>query len=242
MDLTAFPMEVLTFIVMLVSDGTELSKLSFIKRNTVKNATNKNLTLISPKTLCILSRVCKSFRTEFTSNIYWIPLMVRDFRKGIEYKRPHKNCRKIYMEKLILRDIEPNLRLYNMILIWNQKQLSIQTNNADIYLKEIQNAVVDPNFDNQLYKYEVKGLQRIVLLEPTTKTLKHIFWSILSFDYEDYLNSNIKSDLNCFINFYTLYNWRNACLSSINRSNKRIKKMQESINKYKNIVDGIKLI
>jgi len=239
MDLTAFPMEVLTFIVMLVSDGTELSKLSFIKRNTVKNATNKNLTLISPKTLCILSRVCKSFRTEFTSNIYWIPLMVRDFRKGIEYKRPHKNCRKIYMNKLILRDIEPNLRLYNMILIWNQKQLSIQTNNADIYLKEIQNAVVDPNFDNQLYKYEVKGLQRIVLLEPTTKTLKHSFGD---FDYEDYLNSNIKSDLNCFINFYILYNWRNACLSSINRSNKRIKEMQGNIEKHQRTVDGIKLM
>ena len=239
MDITAFPMEVLTFIVMLVSDETELSKLSFIKRNTVKNATNKNLTLISPKTLCILSCVCKSFRTEFTSNVYWIPLMVRDFRKGIEYKRPHKNCRKIYMNKLILRDIEPNLRLYNMILIWNQKQLSIQTNNANIYLKEIQNAVVNPNFDNQLYKYEVKGLQRIVLLEPTTKTLKHSFGD---FDYEDYLNSNIQSDLDYFVNFYTLYNWRNNCLNSIVYSNKRIKKMQENINKYKNIVDGIKLI
>ena len=239
MDLMAFPMEVLTLIVMLVSDETELSKLPFIKRNIVKNATNKNLTLISPKTLCILSRVCKSFRTEFTSNVYWIPLMVRDFRKGKEYKRPHKNCRKTYMEKLILRDIEPKLRLHNMILIWNQKQLSIQTNNADIYLKEIQNAVVDPNFDNQLYKYEVKGLQRIVLLEPTTKTLKHSFGD---FDYEDYLNSNIKSDLNCFINFYILYNWRNACLSSINRSNKRIKEMQGNIEKHQRTVDGIKLI
>jgi len=239
MDLTAFPMEVLTFIVMLVSDGTELSKLSFIKRNTVKNATNKNLTLISPKTLCILSRVCKSFRTEFTSNIYWIPLMVRDFRKGIEYKRPHKNCRKIYMNKLILRDIEPNLRLYNMILIWNQKQLSIQTNNADIYLKEIQNAVVDPNFDNQLYKYEVKGLQRIVLLEPTTKTLKHSFGD---FDYEDYLNSNIKSNRIYPINFYSMYCFRNECLSYINQSNKRIKEMQGNIEKHQRTVDGIKLM
>ena len=228
MDLMDFPMEVLTLIIMLVSDETELSKLSFIKRNTVKNATNKNLTLISPKTLCILSCVCKSFRTEFTSNIYWIPLMVRDFRKGIEYKRPHKNCRKIYMNKLILRDIEPNLRLYNMILIWNQKQLSIQTNNANIYLKEIQNAVVNPKFGNQLYKYRVEGLQRIGLREPTTKTLKHSFGD---FDYEDYLNSNIKSDLNCFINFYTLYNWRNACLSSINRSNKNIKVLQSFFQK-----------
>ena len=136
------------------------------------------------------------------------------------------------MEKLILPDIEPKLRLYNMILIWNQKQLSIQTNNADIYLKEIQDAVVNPNFDSLVYKYRVEGLQRIELLEPTTRTLKHDFGNL---DYKDYLNSNIKSDLNCFINFYTLYNWRNASLFEINRSNKRIKKMQESINKYKNI-------
>ena len=235
MDLMAFPMEVLTLIVMLVSDETELSKLPFIKRNIVKNATNKNLTLISPKTLCILSRVCKSFRTEFTSNVYWIPLMVRDFRKGKEYKRPHKNCRKTYMEKLILRDIEPNLRFYNMILIWNQKQLSIKTNNADICLKEIRNAVVNPNFDNQLYKYRVEGLQRIELLEPTTKLHSDL-------DYKDYLNSNIHSDLTCLIDFYTLCNWRNASLIAINLSNIRIKKMQGNIEKYQRIVDGIKLI
>ena len=235
MDLMAFTMEVLTLIVMLVSDETELSKLSFIKRNTVKNATNKNLTLISPKTLCILSRVCKSFRTEFTSNIYWIPLMVRDFRKGIKYKCPHKNCRKIYMNKLILRDIEPKLRLYNMILIWNKKQLNIKTNNANIYLKEIQNAVVNPNFDNQLYKYRVEGLQRIELLEPTTKLHSDL-------DYKDYLNSNIHSDLTCLIDFYTLCNWRNASLIAINLSNIRIKKIQGNIKKYQRIVDGIKLI
>jgi len=238
-DLTAFPMEVLTFIVMLVSDGTELSKFSFIKRNTVKNATNKNLTLISPKTLCILSRVCKSFRTEFTSNIYWIPLMVRDFRKGIEYKCPHKNCRKIYMNKLILRDIEPKLRLYNMILIWNKKQLNIKTNNANIYLKEIQNAVVNPNFDNQLYKYKVEGLQKLMLLEPTTKTLKHSFGD---FDYAEYMNSNINSDLSYDVNFYTLYTWRINCLNIINLSNKIIVIMQENIEKHQKIVDGIKLI
>ena len=239
MDLTAFPMEVLTFIVMLVSDGTELSKFSFIKRNTVKNATNKNLTLISPKTLCILSRVCKSFRTEFTSNIYWIPLMVRDFRRGIEYKCPHKNCRKIYMNKLILRDIEPKLRLYNMILIWNKKQLNIKTNNANIYLKEIQNAVVNPNFDNQLYKYRVEGLQRIELLEPTTRTLKQDFGNL---DYEGYLNSTIQSNRVYPINFYLMYRFRNNCLSHINQSNIRIKEMQGNIEKHQRTVDGIKLI
>ena len=239
MDLTAFPMEVLTFIVMLVSDETELSKLSFIKRNTVKNATDKNLTLISPKTLCILSRVCKSFQTEFISNIYWTPLMVRDFRKGKEYKRPHKNCRKTYMEKLILRDIEPKLRLYNMILIWNQKQLSIQTNNADIYLKEIQDAVVNPNFDSLVYKYRVEGLQRIELLEPTTRTLKHDFGNL---DYEGYLNSNIQSNRVYPINFYSMYCFRNDCLNYINRSNIRIKEMQGNIEKHQRTVDGIKLI
>ena len=235
MDLMAFPMEVLTLIVMLVSDETELSKLSFIKRNTVKNATDKNLTLISPKTLCILSRVCKSFRTEFTSNVYWIPLMVRDFRKGKEYKRPHKNCRKTYMEKLILRDIEPKLRLHNIILIWNQKQLSIQTNNADIYLKEIQDAVVNPNFDSLVYKYRVEGLQRIELLEPTTKLHSDL-------DYKDYLNSNIQSNRIYPINFYSMYCFRNECLSYINRSNIRIKEMQGNIEKHQRTVDGIKLI
>ena len=238
MDLMAFPMEVLTLIVMLVSDETELSKLPFIKRNIVKNATNKNLTLISPKTLCILSRVCKSFRTEFTSNVYWIPLMVRDFRKGKEYKRPHKNCRKTYMEKLILRDIEPKLRLHNMILIWNQKQLSIQTNNADIYLEEIQDAVVNPSFDSLVYKYRVGGLQSVELLEPTTKTLK----LITVFDYEDYLNSNIKSNRVYPINFYSMYCFRNDCLSYINQSNKRIKEMQGNIEKHQRTVDGIKLM
>ena len=239
MDLMAFPMEVLTFIVMLVSDETELLKLPFIKRNTVKNATDRNLTLISPKTLCILSRVCKSFQTEFTSNIYWTPLMVRDFRKGKEYKRPHKNCRKTYMEKLILPDIEPKLRLYNMILIWNQEQLSIQTNNADIFLKEIQDAVVNPNFDKQLYKYKVKGLQKIELLEPTTKTLK---LNLGYLGYVDYLNSTIQSDLVYPIQFHTMYVWRNACLSRIKRSNIRITEMQGNIEKYQKIVDGIKLI
>ena len=239
MDLMDFPMEVLTLIIMLVSDETELSELSFLKRNTVKNATDKNLTLISPKTLCILSRVCKSFQTEFTSNIYWTPLMVRDFRKGKEYKRPHKNCRKTYMEKLILPDIEPKLRLYNMILIWNQEQLSIQTNNADIFLKEIQDAVVNPNFDKQLYKYKVKGLQKIELLEPTTKTLK---LNLGYLGYVDYLNSTNQSDLVYPIQFHTMYVWRNACLSRINRSNLRIKEMQGNIEKYQKTVDGIKLI
>ena len=239
MDLMDFPMEVLTFIIMLVSDETELSELSFIKRNIVKNATDKNLTLISPKTLCILSRVCKSFRTEFTSNVYWIPLMVRDFRKGKEYKRPHKNCRKTYMEKLILRDIEPKLRLHNMILIWNQKQLSIQTNNADIYLEEIQDAVVNPNFDSQVYKYRVGGLQRVELLEPTTRTLKQDFGNL---DYEGYLNSTIQSNRIYPINFYSMYCFRNDCLSYINQSNKRIKEMQGNIEKHQRTVDGIKLM
>lgn len=239
MDLMDFPMEVLTLIIMLVSDGTELSELSFIKRNTVKNATDKNLTLISPKTLCILSRVCKSFRTEFTSNVYWIPLMVRDFRKGKEYKRPHKNCRKTYMNKLILRDIEPKLRLHNMILIWNQKQLSIQTNNADIYMEEIQDAVVNPDFDNQLYKYRVGGLQRVELLEPTIRTLKHDFGNL---DYEGYLNSTIQSNRVYPINFYSMYSFRNNCLNYINLSNIRIKEMQGNIEKHQRTVDGIKLI
>ena len=239
MDLMDFPMEVLTLIIMLVSDETELSKLSFIKRNTVKNATDKNLTLISPKTLCILSRVCKSFRTEFTSTIYWIPLMVRDFRKGKEYKRPHKDCRKKYMEKLILHDIEPKLRLYNMILIWNQKQLSIQTNNADIYMEEIQDAVVNPDFDNQLYKYRVGGLQRVELLEPTIRTLKHDFGNL---DYEGYLNSTIQSNRVYPINFYSMYSFRNNCLNYINLSNIRIKEMQGNIEKHQRTVDGIKLI
>ena len=242
MDLMDFPMEVLTLIVMLVSDETELSNLSFIKRNTVKNATNKNLTLISPKTLCILSRVCKSFRTEFTSNIYWTPLMVRDFRKGKEYKRPHKNCRKTYMEKLILPNIEPKLRLYNMILIWNQEQLSIQTNNADILLKEIQDAVVNPNFDKQLYKYKVKGLQKIELLEPTTKSLKVAGVDLGYLDYVDYLNSTIQSNRVYPINFYSMYCFRNDCLNYINRSNKDIAFFQIKIKKYQKIVDGIKLI
>jgi hypothetical protein len=78
MDLMAFPMEVLIHIVMFIGDGSELSNLPFIKRNTIRNAINKRLTLVSPKTLCILSRVNKAFRTEFTSNVYWGPLMARD--------------------------------------------------------------------------------------------------------------------------------------------------------------------
>ena len=235
MDLMAFPMEVLTLIVMLVSDETELSKLSFIKRNTVKNATDKNLTLISPKTLCILSRVCKSFRTEFTSNVYWISLMVRDFRKGKEYKRPHKNCRKVYMEKLILRDIEPKLRLYNMILIWNQKQINVNTNNADIYLKEIQNAVVNPDFNNEEFKYKVEGLQELRVHQPKTGNM-------LAIDYAEYLNSSIQSNLTYHFKFGVLYYWRNNCLKYINYSNKRINGMQGNIEKQQRIVDGIKLI
>ena len=235
MNFMAFPMEVLTLIVMLVSDGTELSKLSFIKRNTVKNATDKNLTLISPKTLCILSRVCKSFRTEFTGNVYWMPLMVRDFRKGKEYKRPHKNCRKIYMEKLILRDIEPKLRLYNMILIWNQKQINVSTNNAGIYLKNIQNAVVSPHFDNQRFKYRVEGLQGLRVNEPKTGNM-------LALDYAESLNSSILSNLTYYLEFNGLYNWRNNCLTQINYSNRRIELMQKNIEKQQKIADGIKLI
>ena len=74
MDITAFPMEVLTFIVMLVSDETELSKLSFIKRNTVKNATNKNLTLISPKTRCILHEYGLSER--FLDSLLQVPSLL----------------------------------------------------------------------------------------------------------------------------------------------------------------------
>tara|TARA_B100001094_G_scaffold47375_2_gene42635 strand:+ start:1271 stop:1972 length:702 start_codon:yes stop_codon:yes gene_type:complete len=233
MDLMAFPMEVLTLIVMLVSDGTELSKLSFIKRNTVKNATDKNLTLISPKTLCILSRICKSFRTEFTSNVYWMPLMVRDFRKGKEYKRPHKNFRKIYMEKLILRDIEPKIRLYNMILIWNQKQLSIKTNNADIYLKAIQNAVVDPSFDNDGYMYKVEGLQELRVNEPRRGIKSVINYAELFL---------VPRDLTRHLIFSVLCNWRKHSLSCIVYSNQRIKKMQKNIRKQQKIADGIKLI
>ena len=235
MDLMAFPMEVLTLIVMLVSDETELSKLSFIKRNTVKNATDKNLTLISPKTLCILSRVCKSFRTEFTNNVYWTPLMVRDFRKGKEYKRPHKNSRKIYMEKLILRDIEPKLRLYNMILIWNQKQINVNTNNADIYLKVIQNAVVNPDFNNEEFKYKVEGLQGLRVHQPKTGNM-------LALDYAEYLNNSIQSNLTYHLKFSELYYWRNCCLRLINYSYKTINEMQGNIEKQQRIVDGIKLI
>ena len=78
-----------------------------------------------------------------------------------------------------------------------------------------------------------------MLLEPTTKTLKHDFGN---FDYKDYLNSNIHSDLAYFGNFYTLYTWRINCLNIINLSNKIIVKMQENIEKYQRIVDGIKLI
>jgi len=235
MDLMAFPMEVLTLIVMLVSDETELSKLSFIKRNTVKNATDKNLTLISPKTLCILSRVCKSFRTEFTNNVYWTPLMVRDFRKGKEYKRPHKNCRKVYMEKLILRDIEPKLRLYNMILILNQIQINVNTNNTDIYLKVIQNAVVNPDFNNEEFEYKVEGLQDLKVYQPKTGNM-------LALDYAEYLNNSIQSNLTYHLKFSELYYWRNNCLKYINYSNKKINEIQGNIEKQQKIVDGIKLI
>ena len=231
----AFPMEVLTLIVMLVSDGTELSKLSFIKRNTVKNATYKNLTLISPKTLCILSRVCKSFRTEFTGNVYWMPLMVRDFRKGKEYKRPHKNCRKVYMEKLILRDIEPKLRLYNMILIWNQKQINVNINNADIYLKVIQNAVVNPDFNNEEFKYKVEGLQELRVYKPKTGNM-------FALDYAELLNNSIQSNLTYYFKFSVLCGWRNHCLKLINYSKIEELIMQRNIRKQQRIIDGIKLI
>ena len=129
-----------------------------------------------------------------------------------------------------------------IFLIWNQKQLSIQTNNADIYLKEIQDAVVNPNFDKQLYKYKVKGLQKIELLEPTTKSLKVAGVDLGYLDYVDYLNSTIQSDLVYPIQFHTMYVWRNACLSRINRSNIRITEMQGNIEKYQKTVDGIKLI
>ena len=235
-DLMAFPMEVLTLIIMLVSDETELSKLSFIKRNIVKNATEKNLTLISPKTICILSRVCKSFRTEFISNIYWIPLMVRDFRKGVEYKRPHKNCRKVYMEKLVLRDIKPKLRIYNNILSWNQEQLKIRNHNSNIYLKEIQKAVTSPYFDNIMHKYKVTGLQTLNIIEPTYSKVHN------NSNYAENLISNIQFDLNRNVNFYTLYTWRNNHLDTIVYSNQRINEMQGNIEKCQKIVSGIELM
>ena len=86
------PMEVFTLIILLISNEEELKSYPFLKNTVVKKSNKKNLTLISPSTLCKLSRVSKSFYTEFTNNTYWTPLMVRDFRDGKEYKRPHKNC------------------------------------------------------------------------------------------------------------------------------------------------------
>ena len=159
MDLMAFPMEILIHIVMFIGDGSELSNLPFIKRSTIRNAINKRLTLVSPKTLCILSRVNKAFRTEFTSNIYWGPLMARDFRKGIEYKRSPKNCRKVYMERLILKNIQLKLEKLQIEIVRNQIWIKTCNMNIKNLEHEIKSASSNPEFINNLVKglnYEVK--------------------------------------------------------------------------------------
>ena len=68
------------------------------------------------------------------------------------------------------------------------------------------------------------------------------FANIGNLDYEGYLNSTIQSNRIYPINFYSMYSFRNECLSYINQSNIRIKKMQGNIEKHQRIVDGIKLI
>ena len=122
-----------------------------------------------------------------------------------------------------------------MILIWNQKQISIYKNNAGIYLKVIQDAVVNPDFNNEEFKYKVEGLQGLRVYQPKTGNM-------LALDYAEYLNSSIQSNLTSHSGFGVLYYWRNNCLRSINYSNKRINEMQGNIEKQQKIVDGIKLI
>ena len=45
--------------------------------------------------------VCKSFHKIFRSDDLWLPMIIRDFRKGVPYKRTPKNMQFKYIQKFI---------------------------------------------------------------------------------------------------------------------------------------------
>ena len=48
-----------------------------------------------------LAMVCKSFHKIFRSDELWLPMIIRDFRKGVPYKRIPKNMQFKYIQKFI---------------------------------------------------------------------------------------------------------------------------------------------
>ena len=245
MDLMTFPMEVLIYIVMFIGDGHELSNLPFIKRTTIRNAINKRLTLVSPKTLCILSRVNKAFRTEFTSNIYWGPLMVRDFRKGIEYKRSPKNCRKVYMERLILKNIQLKLEYLQTEIVKDQIWIKACNMNIKNLEHEIKSASSNPGFINNLVEgqnYEVKmGFPssarppKILISEEEMET--YIYTFIRKKTFEEMTESLRKITSN-----RKYYERQISLMTDANSSQVRHAKYKPGTKKCKEIIEGIKLI
>ena len=252
MDLMAFPMEILIHIVMFIGDGSELSNLPFIKRSTIRNAINKRLTLVSPKTLCILSRVNKAFRTEFTSNIYWGPLMARDFRKGIEYKRSPKNCRKVYMERLILKNIQLKLEKLQIEIVRNQIWIKTCNMNIKNLEHEIKSASSNPEFINTLVKgqiYEVttqipssarlhgpiQHPPKIFILEEEMETYICTFISKKTFE-------EMTESLRKITSNRKYYERHISLMTDANSSQVRNAKYKPGTKKCKEIIEGIKLI
>ena len=99
MDLIKLPQDVLFSILqkIIVLKQWPFENFKFLK----KKRFIKSNVRIDPRVLGLLCCVSKDFNQEFSDNYYWLKLLVRDFKKNVEYKRIPKNPRILYKEKII---------------------------------------------------------------------------------------------------------------------------------------------
>ena len=183
--------------------------------------------MISPITLCNLSGVCKSFHKEFIKNTYWNPILIRDLRNGVKYKREHKDCRKMYMNKIVKKNIEtfynPKIQKFQEQLRHSKNHLLCNQKNVPIYKFYMQKVITSLHFNNKHYRYQVQGLYK----------------------YDRYRDSTVTPLLPChtIYTFDDLYTFYRRYHSSMKYLEKRIpiaeNELKEIQNSYDNKINNI---
>ena len=126
MNLSDLPDEILEYIITLIdTTKNDLMKGGYIRERCIDIAIKNKVSMVSPQTLSILSRVSTSFRKEFIHKKYWGDLIIRDVREGLPYKtrsdkrrgkrlpkskRIPKAPMKYYMNKIIVMKINDDIR------------------------------------------------------------------------------------------------------------------------------------
>jgi len=163
-----------------------------------------------PSNICILSRVCKNFKTELLTEPYWETLYIRDFRKGKPYV--HKKPQSFYKEKYynLIYEYFESLKKVIKAKSGTKKLLKrVKLNNSEIYLDCIEAAVQNLSIDVPIL-YKINGLQQL-------------------------LSDTVVGEFEVNLPFHSVVANRRSCLAQAHEYGHECKKLNAYLKKYENI-------